>query len=177
MAVDGELGLALAELALDLDVVEAMGEVEALDLGALGFGGAVGDEGEADAGVAQRVDRGMGVGIEPVFGAAQFGEGVGDAVGQLVVGAAELGEAAADREAPRAGNVQPPLGGLGAVVPEGAGLFHHGHAHAGDGGRVMRVEVGREDMQQPRPRLLGLGVGADQRVVEIEQDGLRKAAT
>ena len=53
MAVDRELGLALAELALDLDMVEAMAEVEALDLGALRLGRAVGHQGELHAALAQ----------------------------------------------------------------------------------------------------------------------------
>src|SRR5678815_4482922 len=44
VAVDGGLGLALAELALDLDMVEAVHEIEALDLRALEFGRAIGDQ-------------------------------------------------------------------------------------------------------------------------------------
>src|SRR5579872_6520106 len=42
MAVDGGLGLALTELAFDLDVVEAMPEVETFDLGALDLACAIG---------------------------------------------------------------------------------------------------------------------------------------
>ena len=80
--VNRRLGLALAELALDLDMVEAVLELEPCDLGALGEGGTVGDERELHAGGAQRVDRGMGIGVVAVLCAAQFGEGIGDAVGQ-----------------------------------------------------------------------------------------------
>src|SRR4051812_41560126 len=49
--------LAKAVLALDMDVVEAVNELEALDLGALGVGGAVGDERELDAECLELVDR------------------------------------------------------------------------------------------------------------------------
>src|ERR1700681_240158 len=43
VAIDRELGLALAELAFDLDMVEAMAEIEAHDLVALRLGRAGGD--------------------------------------------------------------------------------------------------------------------------------------
>ena len=152
-------------------MVEAVTELEALDLGALRLACAVGDQCQLHAGRAQRVDRGVGIGIEPVLVAPHFGEGVGDAIGQRVVVPAKPGEAATDGKPSGAGNVEAPFGRLRPVGPEGPRLLHHGQAHALDCRSVMRIEMGREYVEQARPRLLGLGVGADQGVVEIEQDG------
>ena len=151
-------------------------EIEALDLGALRLARAVGDQGELHAGVAQGIDGGVGVGIEPVFVAPHLGEGIGDAIGQRFVGAAEPRQGAPHRQPPGARNVEPPFRRGRRIGPEGARLVHRRHAHALDRGGVMGVEMGGEHMEQPRPRLLGLGVGADQGVVEIEQDGARQTA-
>ena len=49
MQIGALLRLAETVLALDLDVIEAMRQREALDLGALGVGGAVGDQRQPDA--------------------------------------------------------------------------------------------------------------------------------
>ncbi len=111
VSIDREFGLALAELAFDLDMVEAMAEIEAHDLVALRLGRAVGDQGELDASLAQGVDGGVGIGIELVFVAPHLGESIGDAIGQRLVGVSEPGEAAPHREPPGALNIEPPLGG------------------------------------------------------------------
>ena len=99
---------------------------------------------------AQRVDRGVGIGIEPVFLAPHLGEGIGDAVGQRFVVIAQPGQPTPRRQAPRAGNVEPPLGGDRLVGPQAARLVHHRHAHALDRRRIVRVERLGEDVPSRR---------------------------
>ncbi len=154
--------------------MEAMGEFEPLDLGALRLARAIGHERQPDAGIAQRIDRGVGIGIEPVFLAPQFGERVGNPIGQFIVGSSQSGKTTADRQAAGARDVEPPFRGLGPVVPEGTRLLHDGRPHARDGRLVMSVQMGGKDMEQAGPRLLRLRIGTDQRVVHVEQDGAGK---
>ena len=62
MQIGALFRLAETVLALDLDVIEAVRQREAFDLGALGLGGAVGHERKLDAVRLQRVDRIMRAG-------------------------------------------------------------------------------------------------------------------
>ena len=83
-------------LALDLDVIEAMRELEALDLGALHVGGAVGDQREFDAACLERVDRIMRTGEHEDRFFAIGREAVGEAIGEIVgEGAAAVAASAA----------------------------------------------------------------------------------
>ena len=93
------LGLAEAVLALDLDVMEAPGQVEAIDLGALQLGRAVGDEGEQHPLPAQRIDDLVGVGVEGYLLLAGGREAIGQAPRDLARGylVAVLGKVARTR--------------------------------------------------------------------------------
>ena len=56
VAVGAFFGFAETVFAFDLDVVEAVGQLKALDLGALRLRGTVGDQRQFDTRVAQRID-------------------------------------------------------------------------------------------------------------------------
>ena len=123
------------------------------------------------------VDGGVGVGIELVLVAAHLGEGIGDAIGQRTRRSRPSLARPRRTESRRApGYIEPPPGGGRRIRPEGARLLHHRHAHAARSpGHRGRVEVNGEYGEQAPPGILRLGVGADQRVVEVEQDGARQS--
>ena len=73
------VGLAEAVLAFDLDMIEAVREIEAFDLGALGVGGAIGHQRELHAERLQLVDRLMRAGKDERLLLAIGGEAVGEA--------------------------------------------------------------------------------------------------
>ena len=96
VAIGAFLGLAEAVLALDLDVVEAPGEVEALDLGPLAFRRAVGHQRQQDATGLEGVE-GLVSAIEEADLLLAIG---GEAVGErIAVSAARAGWPSAARRA------------------------------------------------------------------------------
>src|SRR5262249_4442158 len=108
------LRLAKAVLALDLDVVKAMRELETLDLGALGYCPAIGDQRELDAERAQRVDRLMRAREDEHFFLAIGRKTVGNARSELGGQAVSVGregsKGVAHHDAARFFQLQPPFG-------------------------------------------------------------------
>jgi hypothetical protein len=77
------IGLANADLAFNLDMMETRSQTETLDLGALQWTGAVGEQREPVSSVPQLDQHGVRLGFEPHLPVAMEAEGVGDALCDL----------------------------------------------------------------------------------------------
>ncbi len=84
MQIGALFRLAETMFAFDLDVIEAMGQFEAFDLGALGLGGAVGHQRQFDPARLQRVDGIMRAGEHVHRFFAIGGEAVGETGCQII---------------------------------------------------------------------------------------------
>src|SRR5437870_803686 len=101
MGVSAFLGFAKAVLALDLDVVEALFEGEADDLGALRRGGAIGDECQAHTQRLEAIEGLVSAGKHAQFGFVELVEAIGDRIASLAWRNRPAGAAREPRERPR----------------------------------------------------------------------------
>ena len=177
MAIGLLLGFAEAVLALDLDVVEAVRQGKALDLGALRRGCAVGDERELDAELLQAVERLMRAREHAQFGVLEFVEPIGNRVTDLArrrrmaARRGKLGERVADDMAPRLADAVAPMLVACLIRPEIARIgLHRGDDFVGQMGDDVVGEVSDDAL----PLSGRLAEGEEDRVVEIEQDGARQ---
>src|SRR5580700_113954 len=169
------LRLAEAVLALDLDVVEAVLQCETHDLLALRLGGAVGDERELDSESLQPVQRLVRAGKHAQFGFLDLVEAVGDRVEQfrrrhwMTRVPLQLRKGIGDDVAARLADAVAPILVARLVGPEVARI---GLDRSDDIGRLVRRQLFGEGGDDPVPLFLALAKGAEDRVVEVEQDSL-----
>ena len=174
MQIGPFVGFAETMLALDLDVIEAMGQREAFDLGALDAGCAIGDQREFDAERLQRIDRVMRARKHERLILAIDRETIGDPYRKLFgkagfAGGRERGKTVLHRDPPGFVKLQPPhrLGG----GPEFPGLEQD---RLGDlAGRVRRQFVG-EFGSDDVPGDFGTPIGRQDGVVHVDQHRARQ---
>ena len=169
--VNARLGLTDTELAFDQNMIEAVAEVEARDLLALWRAGAVGHQGELQAAAGERVQCLVHAGMEPHRALAMGVERAGQLVGEFGVVDAERLERVADDGATRDGQVAAACSVARRFRPEPSGRRHDCITDLRD--VATRKPVGEPGKYQS-PSLLGQPVAEDQRIVEVEEDGLRR---
>ena len=156
-------------LALDLDVIEAVRQFKALDLGALGVGGAVGHQRQLDAARLQGVDRVMRAGKHEHLLVAIGGQAVGEPDRKIdrqrgMAGGGKRGKSVLDDELPRFGELQSPAGFR--RRPElAAGIQHR----RGDLLRRQRRQLVGEFRRDLVPGDLGAAIGRQDGVVHVDQ--------
>src|SRR5262245_9260518 len=161
---DGRLGLAAADLTLDRDGIEVVGEPVARQLAAPHAMVAVGREAQHVAAGAERIQARSRVGEEAVGSTAAGVELRRDPRGELLIRAADPGEGAAGDLAPRGEHLDALRAMPDRIAPEPRPRLLDGD------GQRLAVEAGRTGGVTARghPQLGDAAAVVEQRVVEIE---------
>src|SRR5262249_30715443 len=165
MLEDGRLGLADADLTLDRDGVEVVGEPVARQLVALHATVAVGHEAQHVAAGAERIQARSRVGEEAIGGTAAGVEFRRDPRGELVIRAPDPRERAAGDLAPRGEHLDALRAMPDRIAPEPRPRLLNGD------GQRLAVEPGGTGggTARGRPQLRAPAGVVEQRVVEIEE--------
>ena len=166
-----------AIFALDLNMVEAMRQLKALDLAALRRGCAICNQRQLDPELLQPVEGFVSARKHPQFGVVQCVEVVGDDVAQGLLGrggppvCGQFGEGCFDDVPTSLPDLMTPMLVPRLVFPEISGIS----LDRGDNARrLVRVKALDIFGDNPLPLALGLTKGRDDRVVEVDQDRARQ---